>query len=117
MLLVMIMTSHHITIESTRDIASSRIDRKHLHTNYDGEAVDDGYEEVDDYNYEEVANDDVYDNLGASPTAVAKINAPVLDVAFRFHGKFHHLANIICKSHCKLATLSRRQKPMLPGRR
>merc|ERR1712032_1799675 len=32
-------------------------------------------------------------HLGASPTAMAEVNAPVLDVAFRLRGKLHHLVD------------------------
>ena len=53
-MMIISTTSHHIAVESTRDIATSRIDRKHLRK--------DNYEEVDD---------DGQGNLGASPTAMA----------------------------------------------
>ena len=72
--MIILITSHHITVESTRDIASSRIHRKHLHKvdDADYEEVDDsGYEEVDDDGYDDLGDDDEdvddhgYGNLGA----------------------------------------------------
>ena len=42
--------------------------------------------------------DDEY-NLGASLTAVTKINAPVFDVTFRLLGKSHHLVRILRQNH------------------
>ena len=80
-------SSYHITVESTRDIAASSIDRKHLihiflksrflciHNNDDAD-----YDELDDE-----------DNLGTSPTAMAQVDAPVFDVTFCLLGKSHHL--------------------------
>ena len=96
---MMVMTrSHHIAIESTRDIAASCVHRNHLDHTFClciscdiHDNNDDGDDEVDDDDGNADDDDDDDVNLGASSTAMAHVNAPVLDVAFCLLGKFHHL--------------------------
>ena len=98
--MMMVMTrSHHIAIESTRDIAASCVHRNHLDHTFclciSCDIHDNNNDEDDEVNDDDGNADDDDVNLGASSTAMAHVNAPVLDVAFCLLGKFHHLKNCL----------------------
>ena len=90
MLFMMITTSYHITVESTRDIAASSVHRKHLDCIHFVEIQNSGDIHDNDGDYDELYELDE-DNLGASPTAMTQVDTPVFDVTFRLLRKSHHL--------------------------